>query len=109
MPDTLFTLSLCGFNLERDSIDLKGMVEMVKKDRKKRHGKMLSLLLIPLLSLNMGSISAPEVHAAETNGKFIYVAENGNDFSGNGSSGSPYRSIKKAAVQIFRPGRLSHF
>lgn len=30
-------------------------------------------------------------------GRLIYVAENGNDYTGNGSSENPYRSIKKAA------------
>ncbi|MBQ1463427.1 MAG: carbohydrate-binding protein [Ruminococcus sp.] len=77
---------------------------MVEKNHPKgQYGKLLSLLLIPALAMNMGIICAPEAHAAETNGKFIYVAENGNDFSGNGSSGSPYRSIKKAA-DVAEPG-----
>lgn len=46
------------------------------------------------------SLNAPylfHTEAADISGKIIYVSEDGNDFSGNGSSGSPYRSIKKAA------------
>lgn len=48
----------------------------------------------------VGVINVTEVKAVETNERFIYVAENGNDYTGNGSSGSPYRSIKKAADEV---------
>lgn len=73
--------------------------------------RLLSLILIPILFFNMGIISAPEAEAVETNDRFLYVAENGNDYTGNGSSESPYRSIKKAADEatpgttiLVRPG-----
>lgn len=73
--------------------------------------RLLILFIIPILIFNMGIIHAPKAEAAETNGRFIYVAENGNDSSGNGSSDKPYRSIKKAAVEatpgttvLIRPG-----
>ena len=73
--------------------------------------RLLSLVLIPILFFNMGIISAPEAEAVKTNDRFLYVAENGNDYTGNGSSESPYRSIKKAADEatpgttiLVRPG-----
>ena len=79
--------------------------------------RLLSLVAVPALFFNMGVINdvgivnIPEVKAVETNERFIYVAENGNDSTGNGSSGSPYRSIKKAANEatpgttvLIRPG-----
>lgn len=43
--------------------------------------KMLSLIMIPNLFFNMGIISTPEAEAVETNDRFLYVAENGNDYS----------------------------
>ena len=71
----------------------------------------MCLLLIPVFLLNIGIIKLPAAKAAGTNERFIYVAENGNDYSGNGSSGSPYRSIGKAAEEatpgttvLVRPG-----
>lgn len=56
-------------------------------------------------------IDLPETEAADISGRVLYVAENGNDYTGNGSSGNPYRSIKKAAAEatagttvLIRPG-----
>ena len=52
-----------------------------------------------------------QAQAADISGRVLYVAENGNDNTGNGSSESPYRSIKKAADEatagrtvLIRPG-----
>ena len=59
----------------------------------------LCLILIPIFLLGTGVIEIPEAAAAETNSRFLYVAENGNDYTGNGSSGSPYRSLQKAASE----------
>ncbi len=71
----------------------------------------LSLFLAMALFFNMSIISVPKAEASETIGRFIYVAENGNDYTGNGSSENPYRSIKKASGEatpgttvLIRPG-----
>ena len=53
--------------------------------------------MIPMMFFSMGTMNIPEAEAVETAERLIYVAENGNDYIGNGSSESPYRSIKKAA------------
>lgn len=86
-------------------------MKKIIRDQEWQWRRLLSLFLIPILFLNLGIINAPRTEAAETNGRFIYVAENGNDNSGNGSSENPYRSIKKAADEatpgttvLIRPG-----
>ena len=63
------------------------------------------------LIINQKEVPLPQVKAADISGRIIYVAENGSDQTGNGSSGSPYRSIKKAADEatagttvLIRPG-----
>ncbi len=73
--------------------------------------RLLSIFLTLIFFFYPGIINAPGAEAAETNERFIYVAENGNDYIGNGSSGNPYRSIKKAADEatpgttvLIRPG-----
>ena len=87
---------------------------------KKRIAGLLSLFMIPtMLYNNTGIMSSPptgllnglRAEAADISGRVLYVAENGNDFSGNGSSDAPYRSIKKAADEasagttiLIRPG-----
>lgn len=70
------------------------------RDPKFKLKSLLSLFLAMALFLNISIISVPKAEAAETNERFIYVAENGNDNSGNGSSEDPYRSIKKAANEV---------
>lgn len=62
--------------------------------------RLFSFFMTLTLILNMGMIRVSRTEAAETNERFIYVAENGNDSSGNGSSENPYRSIKKAANEV---------
>ena len=65
-----------------------------------QRGLLLSLLTVPaLLMPNAGIVKLTEAKAAEISGRVLYVAENGNDAGGNGSSQSPYRSIKKAAAE----------
>ncbi|MBR4363164.1 MAG: carbohydrate-binding protein [Ruminococcus sp.] len=87
---------------------------------KKRISGILSLAMVPALLCSYAGIAAPantgfmdmiSAEAAEISGRVLYVAENGNDFSGNGSSERPYRSIKKAAEEatagttvLIRPG-----
>ncbi len=78
---------------------------------KRRWIRVVSLLMVPLLLFQMGIIRAPRSEAEEIIGRVLYVAENGNDYTGNGSSGSPYRSIGKAAAEatagttvLVRPG-----
>ncbi len=67
------------------------------KNSEKYFKKILSLTMIPMMFFSMGTMNIPEAEAVETAERLIYVAENGNDYIGNGSSESPYRSIKKAA------------
>jgi hypothetical protein len=77
-----------------------------------QRGLLLSLLTVPaLLMPNAGIVKLTEAKAAEISGRVLYVAENGNDSGGNGSSDNPYRSIKKAADEttagttiLIRPG-----
>lgn len=97
----------CSFATERNDFKVK----KIMRSQEWQWRRLLSLFLIPILFLNLGIINAPRAEAAETNGRFIYVAENGNDNSGNGSSENPYRSIKKAADEatpgttvLIRPG-----
>ena len=87
---------------------------------KKRISGILSLAMVQALLCSYAGIAAPantgfmntiKAEAAEISGRVLYVAENGNDFSGNGSSENPYRSIKKAAEEatagttvLIRPG-----
>ena len=89
--------------------DCKVKKEIVKS--KHRLTSMLSLIIVPVLIINIGIINVTKAEAAEIIRRFIYVAENGNDYTGNGSSSNPYRSIKKAADQatagttvLIRPG-----
>ena len=87
---------------------------MKKKNAKPHYqrGILLSLFTIPaLLMPNTDIVNLTAAEAAEISGRVLYVAENGNDSSGNGSSQSPYRSIKKAAAEatagttiLIRPG-----
>jgi len=63
------------------------------------------------LCQSLSILPLPQVKAVDISGRIIYVAENGSDYTGNGSSGSPYRSIKKAADEatagttvLIRPG-----
>ncbi len=88
-------------------------VKVKKKVRNPKHlwRRLLNLLLIPMLCLNMGIFSVSPAKADQISERLIYVAETGNDFSGNGTSDSPYRSIKKAAAEatpgtkvLIRPG-----
>ncbi|MBR1898935.1 MAG: DUF1565 domain-containing protein [Oscillospiraceae bacterium] len=73
-------------------------------------GFLMSLFLIPALVFqSMGPVHPIRTRAADT--RTLYVAENGNDSTGNGSPDNPYRSIKKAAEQatagttvLIRPG-----
>ena len=73
-------------------------------------GFLMSLFLIPALVFQtMGPVHSIRTRAADT--RTLYVAENGNDSTGNGSPDNPYRSIKKAAEQatagttvLIRPG-----
>lgn len=74
-------------------------MEKQTRNLKKQWIRLLSLLMIPMLLLNMGIIHAEKAEAADVIRRFLYVAENGNDYSGNGSSASPYRSIRKAASE----------
>ncbi len=75
-------------------------------------GILLSLLTVPaMLCPDMGIVNVPHASAGDISGRVIYVAENGNDYTGNGSSASPFRSIKKAADEatagttvLIRPG-----
>jgi hypothetical protein len=53
--------------------------------------------MIPVFLFSMEIVQIPKAQAAEITRKFLYVAETGNDYTGNGSSESPYRSIKRAA------------
>lgn len=87
---------------------------------KKRTAGLLSLFMIPTMLYNStgimnshhkGLLNELRAEAADISGRVLYVAENGNDFSGNGSSDAPYRSIKKAADEatagttvLIRPG-----
>ncbi|MBE6853216.1 MAG: carbohydrate-binding protein [Ruminococcus sp.] len=89
------------------------IVKLKKETRKSEHRwiRLVSLLMVPLLLCNMGIINVTRAEADAINRRLIYVAENGNDYTGNGSSGSPYRSIKKAAGEatagttvLVRPG-----
>lgn len=73
--------------------------------------KIFKYFIVSLLFLNLSTFDIPKAEAAEISGRLIYVAENGNDYTGNGSSESPYRSIKKAADEatagttvLIRPG-----
>ena len=72
---------------------------MKKRNRNSdfRLNRLLSLFMIPVLLLNIGIIRLSETKAESITQRIIYVAENGNDYTGNGSSGNPYRSIAKAA------------
>ena len=72
---------------------------------------LISISAAAFLCQNLSILPLPQVKAADISGRIIYVAENGNDYTGNGSSGSPYRSIKKAADEatagttvLIRPG-----
>lgn len=75
-------------------------METIKKFSKCNWRKLLSLILIPVLCLNLGIINVSETKAADITERFIYVATTGNDFSGNGSSENPYRTIKRAAAEV---------
>ena len=86
-------------------------MKLQKRNLKWQWKRLLSIFLIPIFFFNLGIINVPRAKAIETNARFIYVAENGNDYTGNGSSGNPYRSIKKAADEatpgttvLIRPG-----
>lgn len=94
-------------NAERNDLNMKKSVS----DSQKQWKRLLSIFMVSILLFNVCIIVPPEAKAAETNGRFLYVAENGNDSSGNGSSENPYRSIKKAADEatagttiLIRPG-----
>lgn len=72
-------------------------------------GKILSLLVVPVLFLNMSIVHIPKAEAVSE--RVIYVSTTGNDYSGNGTSENPYRSIRKAADEatagttvLIRPG-----
>lgn len=55
-----------------------------------------SFLIAAILCLNLCAFDMSEVAAIEN---CIYVSENGNDYSGNGTSDNPYRTIGKAASE----------
>lgn len=83
-------------------------------------GALLSLFIVPALlsnnvclanMTNTGFLNLTKAEASEISGRLLYVSEKGNDFTGNGSSDNPYRSIKKAASEatagttvLIRPG-----
>ena len=69
---------------------------------------LVTSLLVPTAGMGLGALPTA---AADVTRRTLYVAENGNDYTGNGSSESPYRSIKKAADEatagttvLIRPG-----
>lgn len=79
---------------------------MITKSQWKRF---LSLFVVSILFLNMSIIT--DVPKSEASENSIYVAITGNDFSGDGTSGNPYRTIAKAAEEavpgtkvLVRPG-----
>ena len=82
---------------------------MLKVQRLKK--LLISINAAVFLSQSLIIPPLPHINAADISGRIIYVAENGNDYTENGSSGSPYRSIKKAANEatagttiLIRPG-----
>ncbi|MBR7039795.1 MAG: carbohydrate-binding protein [Oscillospiraceae bacterium] len=69
---------------------------------------LVTSLLAPTAGMGLGALPTA---AADVTRRTLYVAENGNDYTGNGSSERPYRSIKKAADEatagttvLIRPG-----
>lgn len=56
---------------------------------------LISISAAVFLCQNLNIPYSSHTEAADISGTSIYVAETGNDFSGDGSSGNPYRSIKK--------------
>ena len=56
-----------------------------------------NFLIAAIMLLNLTAFDVPKKATALEN--VIYVSESGNDFSGNGTSDNPYRSIGKAASQ----------
>lgn len=60
-------------------------------------------IIASALVFQMSVVAPIHVSSADISGKVIYVSVDGNDYSGNGSSGSPYRTIKKAA-EMASPG-----
>lgn len=96
------------------SLTQKGIIKMKKRiaNPQFQRGILLSLVTVPALLCNpAGAWNVTTAHAADISGNVLYVAENGNDFTGNGSSGNPFRSIKKAADEatagttvLIRPG-----
>ena len=64
---------------------------------------LISISAAVFLCQNLNIPYSSHTEAADISGTSIYVAETGNDFSGDGSSGNPYRSIKKAA-EMATPG-----
>ena len=90
-------------------------MDMTKRKAKSRphKGLLLGIFMIPSLLFQPVGTMMPHIYvrAAEQGGRTIYVSESGNDFTGNGSSENPYRSIKKAAdaatagtTVLIRPG-----
>lgn len=59
--------------------------------------KIISFFIAAILCLNLCPFDKPQTVTAIEN--FIYVSESGNDYSGNGSSENPYRTIGKAASE----------
>jgi len=64
---------------------------------------LISISAAVFLCQNLNIPYSSHTEAADISETSIYVAETGNDFSGDGSSGNPYRSIKKAA-EMATPG-----
>ena len=90
-------------------------MDMTERKAKSRQHKgfLLGIFMIPSLLFQPVSTMMPHIYvnAADGGGRTIYVSETGNDFTGNGSSESPYRSIRKAAGEatagttvLIRPG-----
>ena len=83
-----------------------------KTENKLSHAKKLLCIITTLMLIwSICILTVPRTTVKAADRRVIYVAENGNDYTGNGSSQSPYRSIKKAASEatagttvLIRPG-----
>ena len=64
--------------------------------------RLLSFFIILALVLGINIVNVHQV-AGNANANFIYVATTGSDITGNGTSGNPYKTIRKAA-SVVTPG-----
>jgi len=62
--------------------------------------RFLSVLIVPAVILSTGTVTVPK---ADASSNLIYVSTTGNDYTGDGSSNNPYRSIRRAA-EAANPG-----